>query len=183
MKNDLYKIFISCVRLSLFSFGGGVASISLIHKEFVQKHNFLSDNEFKDVVMIANAMPGATMIQLITYIAKKQAGLLGFLISFFVIVFPVPMLLSLVLFYAYSNIDINYITKVSKGILPAVLSMLSIFAFNMLIKDIKNKDNYNFYIYFTIMLCTIIALIVQINIAIIFFAIIVILFCIKLVFK
>ena len=183
MKNDLYKIFISCLRLSLLSFGGGVASISLIYEEFVKKHSFLSDNEFKDIVMIANALPGATMIQIITYIAKKQSGIFGFLVSFFVIVFPVPMFLSVVLFYAYNNIDINHITKISKGILPAVLAMLSIFAFDMFIKDIKNKKNYNLYIYFTIILCTLIALIVKINIAIIFFGIIVILFCIKLVLK
>ena len=179
MKKDLYKIFISCLKLSFFSFGGGVASISLIHSEFVKKHQFLSNKEFKDAVLIANAMPGATMIQLITYISKKQSGMLGFFLSFCVTIFPVPIIASLALLYAYSNIDINNMSKISKGILPTVLAMLNVFAIDMLIKDIKTKDSYNFYLYFIILIFTLIGLILNINIAIIFFTIITILLLYK----
>jgi chromate transporter len=165
---NLYKIFISTLKLAFLSFGGGVATISLINDEFVVKHQFISPEEFKEIVVMANSMPGATMTQIISYISYKQCGLIGFLVAFITLLFTSPLLLAFIIFFAHSYVDVSYIKAVSGGILPVVLAMISVFAIQMLKTDLSKKNFYNFYFYFFIFCMVLLSLILKINIALIF---------------
>lgn len=169
---DIYYILMSCLRLSFLTFGGGVATISFIHNEFVVRNKFVSEDEFKDIVLLANTLPGATMLQIITYIANKRAGFLGFIISFIIMLFTGPILLAAALLYAYSHIDLVYMHKAAQGILPVIIGMLNVFSIRMLLSDIKKTNYYNIVLYLFILLITFVALLFHINIAIIFIVII-----------
>ena len=77
----LFYLFLTMLKIGLFTFGGGYAMIALMETEFVAKKKFLESDEFLDVVAIAESTPGPIAINLATYIGYKQKGFLGSLLA------------------------------------------------------------------------------------------------------
>ena len=67
---SLLKIFFV---LSAVTLGGGLAMLPLLHREFVERHRWLSDEDMVDTVAIMQTMPGI--------IAMNMGVLLGYRIS------------------------------------------------------------------------------------------------------
>ncbi|MDR3287956.1 MAG: chromate transporter, partial [Peptococcaceae bacterium] len=66
----LWNLFIAFFRASNFSFGGGPAMIPMIRAEVVDKYHWLSNEEFADLLAIANILPAP--------ISTKLAGTIGY---------------------------------------------------------------------------------------------------------
>lgn len=56
-KNILWKIFISTLYLSAFTFGGGYVIVTLMKKKFVDEYHWIEENEMLDLVAIAQSSP------------------------------------------------------------------------------------------------------------------------------
>lgn len=76
----LWTIFATFFKIGLFTFGGGYAMIALLEREFVGKKQWIKNDEFLDMLAIAESTPGPIAINMATYIGYSQAGFLG---SFF----------------------------------------------------------------------------------------------------
>ena len=59
---NLLILFVSMLKIGLFTFGGGHAMISLLENEFVNRKKWLEDEEFYDLVTIAETTPGPIAI-------------------------------------------------------------------------------------------------------------------------
>lgn len=76
----LWTIFATFFKIGLFTFGGGYAMIALLEREFIGKKQWIKNDEFLDMLAIAESTPGPIAINMATYIGYSQAGFLG---SFF----------------------------------------------------------------------------------------------------
>ena len=56
-KKVLWKIFISTLYLSAFTFGGGYVIVTLMKKKFVDDYHWIEKNEMLDLVAIAQSSP------------------------------------------------------------------------------------------------------------------------------
>ena len=99
MKKHL-DLFLTMLKIGLFTFGGGYAMISLLQNEFVEKKKYMEKDEFLDMVAIAESTPGPIAINAATYIGYKQLGFLGSLLATvaicipsFIIIFTISLLL------------------------------------------------------------------------------------------
>lgn len=70
-------LFLTMLKIGLFTFGGGYAMIALLENEFVEKKKYMEKDEFLDMVAIAESTPGPIAINAATYIGYKSAGILG----------------------------------------------------------------------------------------------------------
>ena len=61
-------LFLLMMKIGLFTFGGGYAMISLLSRELVSKRNYITDDEFMNVVAVAESTPGPIAINMATYI-------------------------------------------------------------------------------------------------------------------
>lgn len=52
------QLFYTFFKIGLFGFGGGYAMISMIQGEVVTRHEWLSSNEFTDIIAISQMTPG-----------------------------------------------------------------------------------------------------------------------------
>ncbi len=68
---SLGLLFLSMLKIGLFTFGGGYAMISLLENEFVTKKKWINSDEFLDLVAIAESTPGPIAINCATYIGYK----------------------------------------------------------------------------------------------------------------
>ena len=76
-KKVLWKIFISTLYLSAFTFGGGYVIVSLMKKKFVDELHWVEEKEMLDLVAIAQSSPGAIAINGAIVVGYKLAGLAG----------------------------------------------------------------------------------------------------------
>lgn len=61
---ELFYVF---SKIGIFNFGGGYAMLSLIQDEVVNKHRWMTINEFTDIVAISQSTPGPIGINCATY--------------------------------------------------------------------------------------------------------------------
>ncbi len=57
-KTILWKLFISTLYLSAFTFGGGYVIVTLMKNKFVDEYHWIEENEMLDLVAIAQSSPG-----------------------------------------------------------------------------------------------------------------------------
>ena len=58
----LIELFISIFKIGAFTFGGGYAMIPLIEEEVVNNKGWLSKEEFVDILIVAQSLPGALAV-------------------------------------------------------------------------------------------------------------------------
>lgn len=127
-----FKLFLTMLKIGLFTFGGGYAMIALLENEFVSKKKWIEPNEFLDMIAISESTPGPIAINAATYIGYKLLGVLGSLtatvavcIPSFVIIYAISLFFDLFLSftlvaYAFKGIQVCVIWL----ILSAGLKML-----------------------------------------------------------
>jgi chromate transporter len=97
------RLFLIFLKIGIFSFGGGLATIALIQNEVVEKQGWLSAQEFTDIVATSQITPGPVGINTATYTGytaivnagySEGLGIVGALLaSFAVILIPVILML------------------------------------------------------------------------------------------
>ena len=103
-----FKLFWAFLKIGLFTFGGGYAMVSLIENEVVERQQWLTAEEFTDILAVSQMTPGPIGINTATYVgytATAQAGCGTWasvggavLASFAVILLPVTLMLLVVQF-------------------------------------------------------------------------------------
>lgn len=76
-----WKLFTIFAKIGAFTIGGGVAMIPLIEREIVDKNKWLSDEEFMDMISIAQSAPGLIAVNVAIFIGHKLGGLKGSIIA------------------------------------------------------------------------------------------------------
>ena len=93
----LLSLFWVFFKTGLFTFGGGYAMIASLREEVVEKKKWLSEDEFMQVIAIAESTPGPIAINMATYVGYKKRGVMGSALATFGMVLP-----SLVIIYTIS---------------------------------------------------------------------------------
>lgn len=93
-----WQLFITFLKIGILTFGGGYAMIALIQNEVVIKNNWMTAQEFTDIVATSQVTPGPVGINTATYAGytavvnagySEWLGVAGsFLASFAVILLP-----------------------------------------------------------------------------------------------
>ena len=91
-------LFLTMLKIGLFTFGGGYAMIALLENEFISRRKWMEAEEFLDMVAIAESTPGPIAINAATYIGYQQMGFWGSLaatvgvcLPSFVIIFGISL--------------------------------------------------------------------------------------------
>lgn len=71
------SLFLTMLKIGLFTFGGGYAMLALLEHELTEKKKWLNKDEFLDIAAIAESTPGPIAINAATYIGYKRGGFAG----------------------------------------------------------------------------------------------------------
>lgn len=75
------SLFLTYLKIGLFTFGGGYAMIALIEENIVNRKKWISKEELTDIVTIAESTPGPIAVNCSTYVGYKVGGVLGSIIA------------------------------------------------------------------------------------------------------
>ena len=121
---------LSFLKIGLFTFGGGYAMIALIQKEFVAKRKWIGNDEFLDMVAIAESTPGPLAINSATYIGYKAGGAWGAAASTLCVCIPSFVIIYLIslFFNAFSHCSHPACRRVRHGtVCHSLVIFLNIF--------------------------------------------------------
>ena len=83
------QLFYTFFKIGLFGFGGGYAMLSMIQGEVVTRYEWLSSQEFTDIVAISQTTPGPIGINAATYVGFTATGSIwGSIIATFAVILP-----------------------------------------------------------------------------------------------
>lgn len=95
----LFKIFITNLYLSAFTFGGGYVIVTLM-KKYVDEYKWIDEAEMLDLIAIAQSAPGAIAVNGAIVVGFKLAGIVGAIVSIVATIIPPFIILSVIsLFY------------------------------------------------------------------------------------
>ncbi|MGE5628169.1 MAG: chromate transporter [Solirubrobacterales bacterium] len=120
----ILDLFITFLKISTFTLGGGPSMLPLIEKYAVNEKKWITKEEFVDMAALSQSIPGPIAVDAAVYIGYKSAGIFGSLAA--VLGSVLSAFLALLLIAAYfTNINENKIVEaVFKGIRPAVVALL-----------------------------------------------------------
>lgn len=112
------------LKIGLLSFGGPAGQIALMHRELVEKRDWLTEQQFLNALNFCMLLPGPEAMQLATYAGWKSHGEKGGLIAGLLFVIPGALvILTLSLIYAiYGKIPL--VEAAFLGIKAAVLAIV-----------------------------------------------------------
>ncbi len=93
----LLKLFLTFFKIGLFTFGGGYAMIANVRESVVENNKWLTEDEFMEIIAIAESTPGPIAINMATFVGYKKGGALGSAFATFGVVLP-----SLVIIFSIS---------------------------------------------------------------------------------
>lgn len=121
----LIKLFLTCLKIGTFTFGGGYAMIALIHDEFVTRQRWVSQEDMLNIIAVAQSIPGVIAVNssiMVGYCARKTKGAL---ICALGVVLPSLISISILSLFYLQFRDNVYVIGALRGIKAAVVALIS----------------------------------------------------------
>lgn len=136
------------IIIGLLTFGGGNNIIPMAKKVFVDKYNLITDEELMEIVILTNALPGPSMVEIIGFLGKKFFGNKGLIIGSILIVLPASLLMyvTITIIFKFWEIDLE------KYMFVPIMCVIAMSMINLGIGDIEKNKNIKFIIIFTLSL-------------------------------
>lgn len=120
----LLKLFTTFFKIGLFCFGGGFAMIPLIQREVIEKHKWIDEKDFLDMLVLAQSTPGPIAVNTSVFVGYKMAGVAGAIMATLGTVLPSFMvILMLALFFAEVR-ENRYVDAAFRAMRPAVVALI-----------------------------------------------------------
>ena len=104
--------------------------LPMLHREFVEKYHWLTNQEFIDAIAIGQVTPGPLTV-MNAFMGYKIYGLLGAVMAMISSYLPCIIIVTLVAKYYYTYRESVIVNSSFKGIRPAVIGLLAAVAISL----------------------------------------------------
>ena len=91
----MFELFITFFKIGFFTIGGGYAMISVVQDECVERKKWLDNEEFLNLLAIAESTPGPIAINMATYTGYVKGKFLGAVFATIGVVLPSIIVISI----------------------------------------------------------------------------------------
>ena len=120
-----WQLFSDFFKIGAFTLGGGYAMIPIIQSEVVDRRHWLKQEEFLDIIAIAQSCPGVFAINMSVFIGYKLRKLPGALCAAFGTALPSFAIILLIAMFFSRFQDNPVVESIFKGIRPAVVALIA----------------------------------------------------------
>lgn len=122
----LWQLLYVFSKIGTFTIGGGYAMIPLIEREVVNRRRWLSDDDFVELLALAQASPGVLAMNIAVFVGYRTRGFAGVFAAALGSILPsFVIILSIALFFAQFRENAT-VEKVFKGMRPAVVALIAV---------------------------------------------------------
>lgn len=126
------EIFIAFFRSGILGFGGGPSAIPLVQKEVVETFQMMDDEEFSDMLALANALPGPINTKMAGYIGWRVGGWLGMLNGIVATAMPTVVMMIVLLTTLHAYKDKPWVHGMSKAVVPVVGVLMGVLTWDFI---------------------------------------------------
>ncbi|MGG1662376.1 chromate transporter [Brevibacillus sp. NRS-1366] len=92
-----WELFWGFFVANVLGYGGGPASIPLLQEEVVNHYEWMTNEQFADVLAVGNALPGPIATKIAAFVGYQEAGWIGVVITSIATIAPSAVALILLL--------------------------------------------------------------------------------------
>ena len=136
----IFELFITFFKIGLFTIGGGYAMISVVQDECVERKKWLDNEEFLNLLAIAESTPGPIAVNMATYTGYVKGKLAGAILATIGVVLPSIIVISLISYFIKDFLSIKIVSDAFFGIRVAVSIIIIKTACNLLKTEVNNSQ-------------------------------------------
>ncbi|MBQ9435258.1 MAG: chromate transporter [Bacteroidales bacterium] len=152
-----WQLFYTFCKIGIFNFGGGYAMIALIQNEVVEKHAWMTVQEFTDIVAVSQMTPGPIGINVATYAGYTAVvnagyapwiGTLSAVMSSFAVILLPCLLMLLVCRFLLAHRHNKIIDSIFSILRPAIVGVIAAAALLLVSKEnfgSPTEDSFHYY--------------------------------------
>lgn len=122
---SLWKIFFVFAKIGAFTIGGGIPMIAAIKSELVER-NWLKDEDFVDIITLAQSAPGLFAVNISILTGYKLRGTKGSVVATIASCLPPFLIILLIAMFFTAFKDNEYVIRAFKGIRPVVVALIGV---------------------------------------------------------
>jgi chromate transporter len=130
-----WKIFLAFFRSGMLGFGGGLSAIPLMKREVVDTFNWMGDDEFADILALANTLPGPINTKMSGYIGWRIGGFWGLISAVTGTVIPTVILMVILLTVLHDYNNKPWVKGMSRAVVPIAGIMLGVLTWDFVKKS------------------------------------------------
>jgi chromate transporter len=136
-KPTIWHLFRIWASIGLQSFGGGASTTFLIQRAFIEKHRWLTIEEFLHLWNLCILTPGINLIALTVLIGRKLGGVWGIVASLAGMLLP-SALITCLLAVLFKQIEyLAAVQAVLRGVIPATGAIMLLVGLNFALPLIR----------------------------------------------
>lgn len=122
--NSAKEVFLGFLRLGFTGFGGPLALIAQMQRDFIEERKWIPPDEFQKAFTLIKAMPGAVAFNMAVYLGRRRGGYVGGFLAGVGLIGPA--FVAIILFSSsYSRIhSLPMLSKVLTGMQAAALALI-----------------------------------------------------------
>ncbi|KIL42955.1 chromate transporter [Jeotgalibacillus campisalis] len=132
-----WEIFLAFFIPGILGYGGGPASIPLVENEVVNRYEWMTTQEFSEVLALGNSLPGPIATKMAGYIGYAEGGWLGALVALFATVAPSLILMVALLSLLLKYKDSPRVKMMSSLVRPTIAVLLGVMTWGFFADSIE----------------------------------------------
>ncbi len=136
---SLHQIVMYFLRLGTFGFGGPAALVEYMHRDLVEKRGWISEDDYKEGLALAQLAPGPLAAQLGIYMGFVHYRILGATLTGLAFILPSFLLVVFLGYFYVESGGLPWMQAVFWGVGPAVIGIIAMSSYKLVKKTIK-KD-------------------------------------------
>ncbi len=120
-----WQLFWSFFKIGAFTLGGGYAMIPLVRDEVVERKRWMDEDEFLNMLALAQSAPGVMAVNTAIFIGYKLKGWRGVIVTTLGSILPSFAIILLIATVFTRYRDYPQVEAVFKGIRPAVVALIA----------------------------------------------------------
>lgn len=120
----LWKLLLSTLYISAFTFGGGFVIITFMKRKFVDELHWIDEDEMLDLAALAQSSPGAIAVNAAILVGWRVAGFAGMLVAVVGTIVPPMLILAVISFFYQAFATNRYVSLILKGMQAGVAAVI-----------------------------------------------------------
>ena len=137
---QLLKLFLVFAKIGLFTIGGGLAMLPLIHNEMAARQ-WMAEAEFLDILAVSEMTPGPMSVNAATFVGYRLGGVGGALTATLALVLPSLLIIALVGALWRKHRDAPASRRILAVVRPVISGMILAAAFKLLLACLAGGDS------------------------------------------
>ncbi|MFM7207913.1 MAG: chromate transporter, partial [Planctomycetaceae bacterium] len=119
-------------------FGGPAGQVAILHREVVERKQWLTEDEFLAALRVCMLLPGPEAQQLATYAGWRTGGTWGGLMAGTLFVVPGALLVTALAWLHAAGRDVPLVAAAFAGVRPAVVALVGLAVWRIGKRSIKS---------------------------------------------